>query len=144
MWFPPELFRIIKEYMGFRKYYLRFPSKFTLHEEYYDLMDETVKSKIWQYLNDDQPVSQSIGDMLNYMIRWFDLVLAVTKRDWRKWRTFTLLMLIRTATYQREATTRIDMCIDCFDGSCEECVRLRRLQSSANVLRGKYKDWMEQ
>lgn len=144
MWFPPELFEIIKQYMGFVKYYLQYPCRIQLHDEYYDFIDETVKSKIWGYLDDDQPVSQSIGDMLDYMIDSFDLVLAVTKRGWLRWRTFTLLMLIRTSTYQHEAEGRMYVCVDCFDRSCDECRRLARLQQSSIILRNRYRCWMEE
>ena len=144
MWFPPELFAIIKSYMGFHQYYLLVPSKLELHDEFYDFMDETVKSKIWSYLHEEeQPVTHSIGGMLRYMIDHFDLVMVVTKRDWHKWRSFTLLMLVRTSTYQNETEVRMDICLDCFDRTCEECVRLQRLKECAEELRGKYKKWMD-
>ena len=54
-----------------------------------------------------------------------------------------LLMIIRTATYQTEAESRMDFCLACDDRSCVRCCRLTRLKANSVLLRARYDEWIK-
>ena len=104
MWFPEEVWRHIQSFATYRKYYLLYPPRNDLHANLYRVLDVAMKVRLHAFLNDEsREIVVCLDEMVQYMLDNFDKLILVTLRDWEAWRNFTLLMIIRTATYQTEA-----------------------------------------
>ena len=144
MWFPEEVWRHIQSFATYRKYYLLYPPRNDLHANLFRVLDGTMKVRLHAFLNDEsRAIVVCLDEMVQYMLDDFDKLILVTLRDWEGWRNFTLLMIIRTATYQTEAESRMDFCLACDDRSCVRCCRLTRLKANSVMLRARYDEWIK-